>query len=72
MAKLQDEDLLSNDEAARFLAIAPQTLATWRCRERGPAYYKIGRMAYYRVADLKAWIEKQRREPGGIEDLGSA
>jgi hypothetical protein len=58
-----DDDLLTNEQAAGFLRISPETLLTWRCRQRGPAYYKIGRFAYYRVADLKAWREAQRREP---------
>ncbi len=62
-ATLQDDELLSNDQAAAFLKISPETLLTWRCRHRGPAYYKIGRFAYYRVADIKTWRETQRREP---------
>jgi hypothetical protein len=62
-AAAQDDELLPNDEAAAFLRISPDTLLTWRCRHRGPAYYKVGRFAYYRLADLKAWLEKQRREP---------
>jgi hypothetical protein len=55
--------MLSNDQAAAFLKIGPTTLLTWRSMKRGPAYYKIGRFAYYRVADLKAWMEMQRRDP---------
>ncbi len=60
---LQDDDLLSNEQAAAFLRISPETLLTWRCRQRGPAYYKVGRFAYYRLVDLKSWIERQRRDP---------
>jgi Helix-turn-helix domain len=64
MAKAQDDDdLLPDDEAAEFLGLAPATLRQWRYQKRGPAYYKVGRFAYYRVRDLKGWREKQRREP---------
>lgn len=61
--ELPNEKHLSTEDAAAGLGLSPDTLQTWRCRKRGPAYYKIGRLAYYCVADLKTWREKQRCEP---------
>lgn len=39
-------------------------LAQWRHRGIGPAYYKLGRKIVYRGADLNAWTEQNRVEPG--------
>lgn len=39
-------------------------LAQWRHRGIGPAYYKLGRKIVYRGADLNAWAEQNRVEPG--------
>lgn len=50
--------LLTTEEAAAFLAMSPDTLRTWRCRGRGPAYVTISaRNIRYRVDDLKAWAD---------------
>lgn len=52
--------LLTEDEAAAFLSVAPQTLALWRCRERYQLpYVKLGRLVRYRVQDLEEWIESR-------------
>lgn len=39
-------------------------LAQWRHKGTGPAYYKLGRKVIYRGADLNAWAERQRIDPG--------
>jgi Helix-turn-helix domain len=66
LQSLSDDEFVGSDIAARILNLAPMTLQTWRCRKCGPAFYKIGRLAYYRVADLAAWLAKQRQEPTAI------
>jgi hypothetical protein len=49
--------LLTRDEAAKYLRLAPQTLAQWASNRR---YHlpvtKIGRRAMYRQVDLDAFI----------------
>jgi hypothetical protein len=50
-------------QAAGMLGVEESTLAQWRCAGIGPAYFKIGRRAYYAAEDLAQWIEAQRREP---------
>ena len=52
-----------SDQAAAMLGVEESTLAQWRCAGIGPAYFKIGRRAYYAGEDLKGWIAAQRREP---------
>lgn len=39
-------------------------LAQWRHKGVGPAFYKLGRKIVYRGADLNAWADAQRVEPG--------
>lgn len=65
MASGADNRALTAKEAAEFLATTRQTLEAWRHRGQGPAYIRQGRSIRYRLADLTAWQEKNRVEPGG-------
>jgi len=52
-----DIALLSPREAAQFMGIQPETLATWRSTKRyNLRYAKIGRSVRYRLADLEDFI----------------
>lgn len=44
-----------------------EKLAQWRHKRIGPAYYKLGRKIIYRGADLNAWADANRVEPGKAE-----
>jgi excisionase family DNA binding protein len=55
--------LLSRQQAADLLAVPPKTLARWASLGQGPAYFKVGRHARYRQADLEAWLAARRHEP---------
>lgn len=57
------EASLTGLEAARFLSISPRTLEQWRRKRRGPAYYKVGRLVRYLLADLIQFQEANRIEP---------
>jgi hypothetical protein len=47
---------------ARYLAVAVQTLARWRCYGGGPPFVRLGgRKIGYRVAALDAWLVEQER-----------
>jgi predicted heme/steroid binding protein len=37
------------------------TLATWRSRNTGPAYVKVGGKVLYRVSDVEAYEAKNTR-----------
>jgi Helix-turn-helix domain len=52
--------LLASD-AARLLSLSQSTLAKLRLTGKGPAYCKLGRRVVYRLEDLTAWLEKNRR-----------
>jgi hypothetical protein len=52
--------LLSPIEAARFLGVAPQTLAIWRCEKRYPLpYVKVGALVRYRLGDLEHFVTRR-------------
>ena len=53
--------LLTEQEAADFLAVAVRTLQDKRVRGGGCPYVKIGRLVRYRMEDLTAFIEAGRR-----------
>jgi Helix-turn-helix domain len=60
---MDKSELMEGENAAKYLGVAPATLTTWRHRKYGPAYFKVGRLVYYRAADLMAWLQSQRRDP---------
>ncbi|MHD0306044.1 helix-turn-helix transcriptional regulator [Rhodococcus qingshengii] len=51
---------LTIDQAADYVGQAKQTLYQWRGRGVGPQSYKLGSRIYYDLADLDAYVEKQK------------
>ncbi|CTQ56330.1 hypothetical protein LP7551_04890 [Roseibium album] len=41
-----------------------EKLAQWRHRNLGPAHYRLGRKIIYNGADINAWAQSCRVEPG--------
>lgn len=55
--------LLSADETAALLGIAPHTLAVWRCEKRQAlTYVKIGGRVRYRPADVERFITSNMQQ----------
>ena len=53
--------LVGEEEAARILGLAVQTLRNWRFKRVGPDYLKVGaRAVRYKIEDLETWIENNR------------
>lgn len=48
--------LMTRRQAASFLRLSPATLATWASRSKGPAFFKAGGRAVYRMADLYSFL----------------
>lgn len=61
--KIDDDEFYTNSETAAFLSLREETLVQWRYRGKGPSYHKIGRAAFYRGKDIKAFVEAQRCQP---------
>ena len=51
------DSLLTEVQAAEFLALSVRTLQSWRLRGGGPRYVKCGRACRYRRRDLLEWME---------------
>ena len=51
--------LLTPNQAAEVLHMAPSTLVNWRVRRQGPPFIKVGGAVRYCRADLDAWLEAQ-------------
>ncbi len=61
--------------AGLFLKSSPETLNQWRLLGKGPAFYRIGRLIRYSLADLReyaaacrvggAHLEKPTKRKGG-------
>jgi hypothetical protein len=54
---------LDEAQAAEQLGVSKATLANWRWRRVGPAYFKIGRRVEYRQIDIDGWRDAQRKDP---------
>ena len=61
MWNVSKPELLDTTQAAEFLGgISPVTLNTWRCTKRYDLpYVKIGGRVFYRVDDLRAFVESR-------------
>jgi predicted DNA-binding transcriptional regulator AlpA len=56
------ERMLNTREAAEFLGLSASTLNKMRITGAGPAYITLGlRRVVYHPADLKAWLDANRR-----------
>ena len=62
-ADFKNDDLVSASTAASLLRVSGATLIDWRYHSKGPPFYKVGRLVYYRRADLWAWLQGRRVEP---------
>jgi hypothetical protein len=54
-----DQQLLSQEQAATYIGVKPPTLAAWRHYGKGPHYLKVGRSAFYKLADIERWLDAQ-------------
>ena len=61
----EQSDLLTREQAAEFLGVAPNTLAIWACEGRYDLpMVKVGRLVRYRRSDLVAWLESRTLREG--------
>ena len=55
---------LAERDSAVYIGFRPPALKAWRREGRGPAYIRVNRSIRYRVADLDAWLDAHRVQPG--------
>ena len=51
------ERLLNEIEASTVLNVGVKTLQAWRCRGKGPQYFKVGRRVFYGERKLSQYLE---------------
>lgn len=57
-------ELLSRNEAAKYLGVSKGTLEVWACTKRYQLpFIKIGRLVKYRLSDLNKFIEENHSNP---------
>ncbi|MRG73926.1 helix-turn-helix domain-containing protein [Alphaproteobacteria bacterium HT1-32] len=57
MSTINQDRLINEQEAARFLGYTDRALQNWRLRGGGPAFVKVSKRSIrYRVGDLLDWI----------------
>ena len=55
------EKLMSTADLAEVLHIKPETVRRMRWDGSGPRFIRRGKRAWYDPADVRAWIEHQKR-----------
>ena len=56
------EKLLTTNELAKFLDVAPYTIYLLRQTGQGPRYLKLGRIIRYKMEDVQTWLEEKTKE----------
>jgi len=55
-------DLLDEQQAAQWLRVSCKTLQSWRCRNEGPTFVKVGqRLVRYKREDLERFVHGETR-----------
>jgi hypothetical protein len=49
--------LLTEADLATVLEVEARTVQAWRAEGRGPDFVKLGKSVFYRVADVRDWID---------------
>lgn len=56
---MENENLLSPKQLAKYLGVTTLTLSQYRVQGRGPKYLKLGRVIRYRPSDVQEWIDEE-------------
>lgn len=49
--------LLSEHDLSALIGVQVRTLQKWRCLKTGPDFVRLGKVVFYRRADIEKWIE---------------
>jgi excisionase family DNA binding protein len=55
--------MLNEGGAAEYLNTTRAHLRKMREEDRGPKFYKVGRLVRYRLADLETWLQRNAVTP---------
>jgi len=57
------EGFISESDLARQLNRSVRTLQRLAARQSGPPRIKIGRLVFYRIESVRAWLAQQEKKP---------
>jgi excisionase family DNA binding protein len=57
-AEAQARRMMTVEQAADYLSLAPKTLRNMLSAGRGPRSYRLGGRRRFRLADLDSWAER--------------
>jgi predicted DNA-binding transcriptional regulator AlpA len=55
--------MLNEKEAAQRLGLSVATLRTWRCREKGPRFFRLGKAIRYSEDEIAQFLSESLHEP---------
>ena len=56
----ENPNLMSREQAAKYLGVTSQYLAVLKCKGQGPSYFRVGdRAIRYSMEDLKIWANRR-------------
>ena len=60
-----EPDLMSNDEVAAYLKMAPATIKFWRYQRKGPPFLRVpgSQQVLYKRDEVQAWLAAGQIEP---------
>ena len=65
----EQQNSLTEREAARYLGVSSAVLRLWRADGTGPVYFRAGsKLIRYLLRDLDRWIEARLSKPIGAKD----
>ncbi len=56
-----ETDVLTEEQLALLLHVAPKTLANWRRTGKGPPHFLVGKRIRYRRDSLHMWMKENER-----------
>lgn len=63
--------ILTRGELAALLAVKEQTIAKWVCLQRGPRRIKRGHRVFYRLDDVREWLDDPVAHEAAHRDTAS-
>ena len=58
--------LIPASDMSAILKVSIQTLATWRCKKKGPPSIKLGKRVFYLLAEFNKWMQDEARDQRAV------
>ena len=66
MMEPNEQEVMGQEEAAKYMCLSPDTLSTWRRERRGPIFIRAGGRVLYFKADILNYLREQRVDPASV------